>query len=240
MPKVFISHSSRNREIASALKEELAMHSISCWIAPDDISLGQTWEDAIADAIAVAPAFIILWSKYSQNSLHVKRELSLAASQDKAIIPLRLDDEVPRGAFAYYLTNKHWRLLTKKSIQRCCVSIKDQICSTGSLSLRNSLEDDSGAGGPCSQATEPPATDSSQIKEGLDVTHTILVSPLQSKQGHTRILKIGIGEAGESLEVRVPAGIKNGTRLRLKGKGNQSGTSGLRGDLYLRIKIMDS
>lgn len=88
MPEVFISHSSCNRGLASALKEELVSQGISCWMAPDDISLGQTWEDAVADAIANTSAFVILWSGRSQSSLQVKRELSLAASQEKLIIPL--------------------------------------------------------------------------------------------------------------------------------------------------------
>lgn len=41
-----------------------------------------------------------------------------------------------------------------------------------------------------------------------------------------------------TLEVRVPAGIKDGQRIRLAGQGNPSPTGGPRGDLYLKIRLM--
>ena len=43
----------------------------------------------------------------------------------------------------------------------------------------------------------------------------------------------------ERVQVRIPAGVKNGSRLRLKGKGNLQPGTGRRGDLYLNLKIQD-
>jgi curved DNA-binding protein CbpA len=240
MPEVFISHSSCNRERASALRTELAAHGISCWMAPDDISIGQTWEDAITEAISTASVFVILWSRYSQSSLQVKRELSLAASQEKLIIPLRLDDEEPRGAFAYYLTNTHWTQLNSSTIGQCCISIKEQILSLEPRPPVRLRHPDSEVINSYSPKSEAYNVESCSGNLGLDVTHVIYISNQQSKQGHTRILKVGIGETAESLEVKVPAGIRPGARLRLKGKGNRSETSGLRGDLYLLVRIIDT
>lgn len=240
MPEVFISHSSNNRGLASALKEELVSQGISCWMAPDDISLGHTWEDAVADAILNASAFVILWSSSSQDSLQVKRELSLAASQKKLIIPLKLDEEVPRGAFAYYLTNTHWRQLDPSTIRQCSISIKEQIRSTVPSQFKTSRDTPVNLHKSHPQQNEVLDLDISSKKSDLDVTHNIYITSLQSKQGHTRIIKIGIGETAESLEVKVPAGIKTGARLRLKGKGNQSKALGVRGDLYLLVRIIDA
>jgi len=39
--------------------------------------------------------------------------------------------------------------------------------------------------------------------------------------------------------VRIPAGVKNGSRLRLKEKGNLQPGTGRRGDLYLNLKLQD-
>ena len=41
----------------------------------------------------------------------------------------------------------------------------------------------------------------------------------------------------ERVQVRIPAGVKPGSRLRLKGKGNLQPSSGRRGDLYLTINL---
>ncbi|MEM6614610.1 MAG: J domain-containing protein [Cyanobacteria bacterium P01_C01_bin.72] len=41
----------------------------------------------------------------------------------------------------------------------------------------------------------------------------------------------------ETVKVRIPAGAKSGSRLRIKGKGQRSSLSGQRGDLYLNIQL---
>lgn len=238
MSEVFISHSYFNREIASVVKAELISHGVSCWMAPDDIAPGQTWEDAIADAISKATAFVLLWSSCSQSSSQVKRELSLAASQQKLIIPLKLDDHVPTGAFAYYLTNTHWMQLTPATVRKCCISIGDQTRSVQPIPSRVSPGVNKTTGSIYLKEAGLPNTEVSTDRSSLDVIHDVHVSALQAKQGHTRILRIGIGEMAESLEVKVPPGIKSGVRLRLKGKGNRHMASGLRGDLYLMIRVI--
>jgi curved DNA-binding protein len=43
----------------------------------------------------------------------------------------------------------------------------------------------------------------------------------------------------ERVQVRIPAGVKNGSRLRLKEKGNLQPGTGRRGDLYLNLQLQD-
>ena len=43
----------------------------------------------------------------------------------------------------------------------------------------------------------------------------------------------------ERVQVRIPPGVKHGSRLRLKGKGNLQPGTGRRGDLYLNLKLQD-
>jgi curved DNA-binding protein len=47
--------------------------------------------------------------------------------------------------------------------------------------------------------------------------------------------KHSISLSGESFDIKIPAGIKNGEKLRVRGKGKRSGSQV--GDLYLRIEI---
>lgn len=105
---IFISHSKQDVLVADAAKHFLERRGIRCWKAPDNILPGQTWEEAIALAITNVRGILLIWSTHSQNSKQVCRELSLAATSEKIIIPYRIELVHPAGTFAYYLTNTHW------------------------------------------------------------------------------------------------------------------------------------
>lgn len=42
---------------------------------------------------------------------------------------------------------------------------------------------------------------------------------------------------GETMKIKIPAGIEEGKRLKLRGKGHAARPGGVKGDLYLRVKI---
>jgi curved DNA-binding protein len=44
---------------------------------------------------------------------------------------------------------------------------------------------------------------------------------------------------GERVKLKIPAGIENGKRLKLKGKGQASQTGGSKGDLYLKVNVIE-
>lgn len=44
---------------------------------------------------------------------------------------------------------------------------------------------------------------------------------------------------GERVKLKIPAGIEDGKRLKLKGKGQPSQTGGLKGDLYLKVNVIE-
>lgn len=50
----------------------------------------------------------------------------------------------------------------------------------------------------------------------------------------------GISHATRKYTVKIPAGIKDGNKIRLKGKGQASATGGPPGDLYVKVKIAAS
>lgn len=56
--------------------------------------------------------------------------------------------------------------------------------------------------------------------------------------GATRMLQISApGQKAKTLEVKIPAGIRAGSRVRIPGEGGQSFGGGTRGDLYLKVKV---
>ncbi|MCW9714177.1 HSP40/DnaJ peptide-binding protein [Aliifodinibius salicampi] len=52
-------------------------------------------------------------------------------------------------------------------------------------------------------------------------------------EGTSRTLRVG----KEKMKIKIPAGIKDGQRLKLKGKGTSRARNGARGDLYLTVRI---
>lgn len=90
---IFISHiSNPDHEAAKRIAEILKDNGISCWIAPESIEGGNDFAVAIPKAINTCEIFLLILSKNTARSAHVRKELMLAISHRKKIIPLRIDD----------------------------------------------------------------------------------------------------------------------------------------------------
>jgi len=77
-------------------------------------------------------------------------------------------------------------------------------------------------------------------ERGKDVQDEIRVTPEVSSSGgkiQYRYLKPG---DSRDLMIKIPAGIKEGQRIRLKGMGKDGNNGGESGDLYLKVKIHTS
>jgi len=118
----------------------------------------------------------------------------------------------------------------------------------------SSLFGDSGAG---SRMRRGP-------QRGQDVESSIEVSLEEAHHGSTRVIQLQTGEsctacggtgrvgnrtcticngAGgkaspKRLEVKIPAGVKDGSRIRIAGEGGPGRAGGSRGDLYLVVKVL--
>ncbi len=69
----------------------------------------------------------------------------------------------------------------------------------------------------------------------LDAEATISLTFAEAFRGCERTLAVN----EERVQVRIPAGVRSGSRLRLKGKGNLQPGTGRRGDLYLNLQLQD-
>jgi len=104
-PMVFISYSSKDQHIADMLVSELSSLDISSWIASKDMKEGP-YASQITNAISDAAVFLVLISKNSVNSEHVKNEIDLAFNRLKdgiTIIPFVIDDTELDAELKYYL-----------------------------------------------------------------------------------------------------------------------------------------
>ena len=78
-----------------------------------------------------------------------------------------------------------------------------------------------------------------QSNRGRDIKHTLELSLDQVFHGVTQRLVIHDAVRGvpRTVEVRIPAGVTDGARVRVAGKGESGAPTAARGDLYLRIQI---
>ena len=105
---IFISHSSRDVEIARSFKARLKAAGLSAFMAPDDMHGADAWPQQLAQAIENSAAMVLLFSANANDSEHVAREVSIAVSNAKPILALRSDNARPAGSLGYLLQLKQW------------------------------------------------------------------------------------------------------------------------------------
>ncbi len=70
-------------------------------------------------------------------------------------------------------------------------------------------------------------------QRGHDYQQEVEISIQEAYQGTTRLLE----RDGRRLEVKIPAGARTGTRIRISGEGVTGAGGGEAGDLYLRVRV---
>lgn len=105
---VFLSFSSRDAELAIALREALQSRNIDVWKAPESIPPGVDWASAIHAGIEQQQVFLLLWSDEAMASAEVSKEISLASQHRRLLLPLRLTPAMPQGGQAYHLGSIQW------------------------------------------------------------------------------------------------------------------------------------
>lgn len=106
---VFISYSTKDKNITDAMCHFLEEKKIRCWFAPRDILAGQEYADVIEHAINNVKVFILVCSKDSLQSKWVHRETNLAVSDGKIIIPFKIENCSLEGTgMKLYLNDRHW------------------------------------------------------------------------------------------------------------------------------------
>lgn len=103
--EVFVSYSRKDINAARRICELLDQMGASYWIDLDGISGGENYKRKIVRAIRDVKFFIFLSSASSNASPNVKKEIALAVSENKHIIPIRLDNTPFDDEIAYDITS---------------------------------------------------------------------------------------------------------------------------------------
>lgn len=105
---IFVCFSSKDAAVAREVVEFLELDGIKCWISLRDVPAGQNYQENIVQAIEGSKGIVFLFSGNSNASGEVKKELSIGASLDKPVFPLRLVSIIPNGALRYELAIRQW------------------------------------------------------------------------------------------------------------------------------------
>ncbi len=71
--------------------------------------------------------------------------------------------------------------------------------------------------------------------KGQDIEHPVTLTFEQAARGTSLPLRMDIGGHIETIDVKVPSGVKDGSRVRVKGKGDRSGNQP--GDLFIVVSV---
>ncbi len=89
------------------------------------------------------------------------------------------------------------------------------------------------SGGPASRGGGAGA-----MRRGADQEAEVELSIEELAHGATRTVQITApGTKPKTLEVKIPAGVRAGSKVRIPGEGGQSAAGQARGDLYLKVKV---
>ena len=100
---------------------------MGCWIAPRDVLPGTIYAEEIINAIEYTDALVLICSRHTGDSVHVRSEVEHAFSRKKVIFPVRMDDADLGKALEYFLGTSHWLAAWDSPIEECVERLAESI-----------------------------------------------------------------------------------------------------------------
>ena len=103
MGNLFISYSSKDTSEVNSIVKVIRDYNHSCFIAPESIPNGSTYAHEVPGAIKDCDLYVIMVSKYSQESPWVKKEIECAKKNDKKILAIQISPTPLNPSYKLYL-----------------------------------------------------------------------------------------------------------------------------------------
>ena len=102
----FISYSSKDQEFAERLHADLQAKGVRCWFAPEDLKIGERFQERIEESIRVHDKLLLVLSENSVVSPWVEREVQAAFEREDrsgkpVLFPIRVDEAVMEARQAW-------------------------------------------------------------------------------------------------------------------------------------------
>src|ERR1700749_5099531 len=105
--EIFISYRRADEAWARLLYRNLQAEGVEAWYDAQ-VGAGQDWRLATARALEASQIFVLLFSANAAESSDIAKELAAAVLEKKLIVPVRLENIAPKGAFLYELASRNW------------------------------------------------------------------------------------------------------------------------------------
>jgi Tol biopolymer transport system component len=105
--EIFISYRRADQAWARLLHAQLQAEGVEAWYDAQ-VEAGEDWRVATAQALEDSRIFVLLFSSNAALSSDIAKELAAATLEKKLIIPVRLENIAPKGAFLYELASRNW------------------------------------------------------------------------------------------------------------------------------------
>ncbi|HET7085888.1 MAG TPA: TIR domain-containing protein [Rhizomicrobium sp.] len=105
--EIFISYRRADAAWARLLHSQLHAEGVEAWYDAL-VGPGEDWRVATAKALEASHIFVLLFSENAAQSSDIAKELAAATLEKKLIVPVRLQNIAPKGAFLYELASRNW------------------------------------------------------------------------------------------------------------------------------------
>lgn len=102
---VFISYSSKQRDIALSISEELKKHGLNPWIDVKLLQGGDEYLEKIPSAIQNSTMLLVVLTSDAIESSWVTKEINVAISSHKVVVPYKSDNCEVRGKMYFLLSD---------------------------------------------------------------------------------------------------------------------------------------
>ena len=104
---IFVSYRRSDRELVARIVSRLENRGVSTWYDAE-IEGGADWRETIVEALTNSGMLVIFFSEQCNSSRQLKKELAVADSLAKAVVPILIEDTQPKGAYLYELADRNW------------------------------------------------------------------------------------------------------------------------------------
>lgn len=104
---IFVSYRRSDRELVASVVRRLEARGVGVWYDAD-IEGGADWRETIVEALTNSDMLAIFFSEDCNNSRQLKKELAVADSLGKPVVPILIENTQPRGAYLYELADRNW------------------------------------------------------------------------------------------------------------------------------------
>lgn len=104
---IFVSYRRSDRELVAAVVRRLEARGVGVWYDAN-IEGGADWRETIVQALTDSDMLAIFFSEECNSSRQLKKELAVADSLGKPVVPILIENTQPRGAYLYELADRNW------------------------------------------------------------------------------------------------------------------------------------